>query len=153
MKAILFGLTEFGLVWLGSYYALYTQWFLGKFEPPGDFYGALFGGFLVAGAWGLVHNGAMLLSRLTLLGRAKRGTAPRDGRLLAVSGRAVAIDDPLIAPFSGSPCIVFGYTVERTRVVTRGTGSERHYGRIRAVSVRHREPAWPNENPRVSDSR
>ena len=45
--------------------------------------------------------------------RALNAEAPRDGRLEAASGPIRVLDQPLVAPFTGQPCVAYDYDVKR----------------------------------------
>ncbi len=128
MKALGKGCIEFLIVWtlaaLGLYYAFQQQ-----FTRPGPMWGAVIGGFLVAGSWGLIRNALQARSQASLVRRALAGEWPRDGAPFAAIGQPVALRETLQTPFGNRPCALYSYELSRTdslRVRTnRGHRTER----------------------------
>lgn len=130
MNAIAQGCLEFLVVW-GLAAAGLHQVFSGQFEPPGDLWGAVGGGFLIASGWGLLRNLLMSLRRRRLL---RRESPPVDGKECASAGNIFAIGEPLKTPFEQQECISYGYDVTQQRYIS-SRGLEKQQSRIEKLSL------------------
>lgn len=88
-----------------------------RLRLPGPVAGGLtgFGAFVSFIAYGFVQGSLNLLPARRLLSRAARGEQVlEDGQPAAVSGPIHAVEGqvPMEAPFTGRPCLAYGYTVE-----------------------------------------
>ncbi len=115
------GCLELIVIWALASFGLYS-FFNGKFEPPGDIWGAVAGGMLISWAWGLSRNIYYAKVRLRLLQQAKRGMMPSDGKLFAAAGPIRPLLDPLRTPFQQTECVVYGYELFAERKVRTGSG-------------------------------
>jgi hypothetical protein len=84
----------------------YFYWLRSVFPPPGVYIGAAVVGFLVLCCLGALSNARRALKDWSLASFARHGLPPRDGELIAVTGTIHPLGEPLIAPFSGEPCVV-----------------------------------------------
>jgi hypothetical protein len=97
-----------------------------RFTEPAPFWSAIAGGFLVAGAWGLLRNAWQARGQAQLIRNAMQGLWPQDGSASAVIGTAVALEEPLVTPFQKRPCVLYSYELSRTeRVKYRGSSGSR----------------------------
>lgn len=111
------------LLSLGLYLALavgYFCWLDSVFEPPGTYIGAGVVGFLVLCCLGALSNARTALRDWSLAAIARHGLPPRDGELTAVAGTIHPLGEPLIAPFSGQPCVVCEYALASRARVAQG---------------------------------
>ncbi len=90
---------------IGGYY----YWFDQVFEPPGSWIGAGVAGFLVMCGLGALTNAARAWGDWSRVSTARRDVQLIDGRVSAVAGEIRAIGEPLLAPFSGTPCVLCEY--------------------------------------------
>jgi len=108
LRGCIFALVLYAALVVGYYF-----WMDTVFEFPYSLYGALGVGLVVllclgalGGAWTAWKDWSLLLA-------AERGQPPRDGRVYAAAGEILPVDQPLIAPFSGVPCILCEYDLSR----------------------------------------
>ncbi len=90
---------------IGGYY----YWFDQVFEPPGSWIGAGVVGFLVMCGLGALTNAARAWGDWSRVSTARRDVQLIDGRVSAVAGEIRPIGEPLLAPFSGTPCVLCEY--------------------------------------------
>ncbi len=134
MGAIKRGCLEFLIVWGLAGFAMLSQ-FQGKFEPPGDQWGAGIGGFFVACAWGSFRNALIAIKRRQLLASARQGARPVDGKTYAAAGTIRALGEPLKTPFQKRSCISYGYDLSVEQLVTTGTSDNRTTRHEKNVSM------------------
>ena len=106
------------LVLWSALFALYLWFFTGRFEWPGNLFGAFFGS-LFAGI-GLGGLGHLYYARrdTAAFRRAERRQPPVDGQLTVVAGRIRPLGAPLTSPLGGRPCVAYDYDVV-TRIKPR----------------------------------
>ena len=123
MNALRRGCSEFVVIWVIAGYVFYS-YFQSRFEPPGDVWGSVGGGLLIAFAWGSVRNVFFAISRKSLLSQMSVNNRPEDGHVFAAVGPAVPIDEPLRSPIGDEACVAYGYHVySRELVRYRGPSS------------------------------
>ncbi len=134
MRTLGRGCLELLIIWAICGAGLY-QYYLGRFEPPGDLYGAIGGGMAVAMAWGSLRNIWQALQQRRLIAAAKTGLRPEDGKPFAAAGMIRALREPLLTPFTKRECVISSYEVYREEVRTTGTGSNRRTDRVKTVAL------------------
>ena len=107
----------------------YFFWLDTVFDPPESYIGAAIVGLIVFFSLGAILGSRRAYKDWSLVAAAQRGDAPRDGRLVAAVGEIHPVGEPLVAPFSGLPCILCEYDLSRhTRSVQssdqQNTGSD-----------------------------
>lgn len=83
------------------------------FKPQEAWIGAAIWGCATWLCIGSFWNGLLLGSTLRALRNAREGVAPIDGEMSAVAGRLEPYKDPVIAPFSQQPCVIYEYEISR----------------------------------------
>ena len=123
MNALRRGCSEFVVIWVIAGYVFYG-YFESRFEPPGDVWGSVGGGLLIACAWGAMRNLVTTIFRKRLLSQMSMNSRPEDGQVFAAVGPAVPIDEALRSPIEGEACVAYGYHVySRELVRYRGPSS------------------------------
>ncbi|MFH1299567.1 MAG: hypothetical protein ABIK07_00805 [Planctomycetota bacterium] len=110
---------------LGFWFAVaggYWYWFDQVFDPPGSIVGAIFVGLIVSMCFGSIMNARTALRDWSLASAYRNGLRLADGRIVAVSGTIHPVDQPLIAPFSGTECVICEYDLGRPGSETSQTG-------------------------------
>jgi len=108
--------------------------------PPGDTVGvAIFAGFfawmtanlltVAVGAW---RERSALLAGLA-------GAAPVDGRHTVLVGRIESVGPPLLAPFSGTPCVGYSFEVFQIRGGAQRSHKAVYYDASRRAASRETE--------------
>jgi hypothetical protein len=110
-------------LWTGLSVA-YWFWLDTVFEPPTSYWASALVGFIVLCCLGSIGAARRALRDWSLISANQRGLAPRDGRLVAVAGTIHPVGEPLIAPFSGIPCVICEYDLSRQRREAGSTGPE-----------------------------
>jgi hypothetical protein len=105
-KGCLLGLLLFAVL-TGLYYLA----FHGRFSPPGDWIGALVGGFFLLVAVDGLRGILTELRNRARLDRALAGEPFVDGQPVAAIGPLMALGQPIAAPFSQKPCVAYSYQV------------------------------------------
>ena len=97
------------LVMLAGLMFGYYYWLDQVFEPPGSIIGGGVVGFLVLCCLGALNTARAALKDWSRLSSARFDALPGDGRLAAVSGTIHPVREPLVAPFSHTPCVLCEY--------------------------------------------
>lgn len=87
----------------------YFFWLDTVFDRPGSYYGAAGLGLVVFLSIGALMNARTAWKDWSLASSARHAFPPRDGRLFAACGPIQPIGQPILAPFSGSPCCLCEY--------------------------------------------
>lgn len=101
------------LVMYAAIAAGYWFWLDTVFEPPGSYWGAAGLGFVVFCCIGALMNARTAWKDWALANAARSQTPPRDGRLMAACGPIQPVGQPLLAPFSHSPCCLVEYDLSQ----------------------------------------
>lgn len=96
------------LLWASLSYA-YFYWLDQTFEPPGSVIGGLVSGFAVLCCIGALTNAWTAWRTASQVASAPGDLQLVDGRLVTISGTIHPLGEPLIAPFSASPCVICEY--------------------------------------------
>lgn len=118
------------LVLWGGLWTLYAYLLSSVLDLTGSFFAGGFVGLMVlAFAGGLIESRSIWRSRRAV-SNAIRQAPLVDGRLTAVIGEVVPIDDPAEAPFSGEPCILCEYSIKDPRKSdsSRTESKDPHFG-------------------------
>lgn len=94
--------------WLAVSYAYY-RWFDTVFDPPGGIIGALVAGFATWCCVGSLLNAWKAWGDGGRIRRALAGEEFRDGKLVAVCGEIQSTGEVMLAPFSGTQCVICEY--------------------------------------------
>jgi hypothetical protein len=102
----------FFLIWGASFL---TLWFAYHqvFYPPGDAVGAGLLSFFFALGIGAIRKGRMEGKDALIVARVAE--APVDGQRIAIEGTIEPTGEPLRAPLSGAPCVVYDYSMSHWR--------------------------------------
>jgi hypothetical protein len=124
LRGCLLSLLLFAALVVGYYFWLSTV-----FLPPTSYWASGLVGFIVLCSIGAIVNAKNAWRDWSLIAASQRGLPPRDGRLVAVCGEIHPVGEPLVAPFSGAPCVICEYDLSRHRRPTssssgEGTGSD-----------------------------
>jgi hypothetical protein len=85
--------------------------------PPGDTVGvAIFAGFFAWMTANMLTVAVGAWRERSALRAGLAGAAPVDGRHTVLVGRIEAVGPPLLAPFSGTPCVAYSFEVLQMRV-------------------------------------
>jgi len=87
----------------------YFFWLDTVFDRPGSYYGAAGLGFVVFCCLGALMNARTAWKDWSLARAARHQFPPRDGQLFAAAGPIQPINQPLLAPFSNTPCCLCEY--------------------------------------------
>jgi hypothetical protein len=112
------------LLYLGVYALTavgYFFWLDSVWDRPGSYWAAALVALFVLFGCGAIVNARSAYRDWRLILAAQTGLPPRDGRLLAVAGTIHPVGQPLIAPFSGEPCVLCEYDLTRGRPVGSST--------------------------------
>ena len=90
----------FAVLWFGAHELFY---------PPGDWIGAALVSFFFALGTGGLRRARIERRDAAIVARAEG--APADGERVAIAGTLEAIGEPLHAPLSGEPCLVYDYSI------------------------------------------
>jgi hypothetical protein len=96
------------LTWAGAFAAL---WWGARelFYPPGDWIGAALVSFFVALGIGGLRKARIDRRDAAIVARPEG--PPRDGERVAIAGTLEATGEPLLAPLSRQPCLVYDYSI------------------------------------------
>jgi hypothetical protein len=94
------------------------------FDPPGQYIGAGVVALLTGGCLGSLYNARVAYREWSLAAAARAGLPWTDGRWTAVAGEIHPIGEPLIAPFSGEPCVLCEYDVTTQKRVRSASENE-----------------------------
>jgi len=104
MKSIFQFLLSWGVPFLALWYGAHQL-----FYPPGDWIGAALVSFFVALGIGGVRKGRLERRDASIVARPEG--PPKDGERVAVAGTIEPTGEPLRAPLSGRPCVVYDYSI------------------------------------------
>jgi hypothetical protein len=96
------------LFWAALSYAYY-YWLDQTFEPPGSVIGGIVAGFVVLCCIGALNNARLAWGVASQVASARGDLQLVDGRKVTVSGTIHPLGEPLIAPFSATPCVICEY--------------------------------------------
>jgi hypothetical protein len=107
----------------------YYWWLSQMFDPPGVWIGAAIVGLLAAFCLGSIINAGVAYREWSLLAAARHDLPWSDGRWTAVAGEIHPVSEPLVAPFSGEPCVMCEYDVgSQHRISQRSQSGEGNPG-------------------------
>jgi ankyrin repeat protein len=92
-------------------FAAYVGWLGEMFDPPGVYIGAGVVALIVGGCLGTLYNARVAYREWSLVAAARHGMPSSDGRWTAIAGEIHPVTEPLIAPFSGEPCVLCEYDI------------------------------------------
>lgn len=91
------------------------HWFLEFYvDPPAVWIASGVMGLLSWFCIGSLWNGLSLGGTIAALRNGRDGVTPQDGTLSAVEGEIHPYAEPIIAPMSGDPCVIYEYEISRT---------------------------------------
>jgi hypothetical protein len=111
------------LMWGALSYAYY-YWLDQTFEPPGSVIGGIVAGFVVLCCTGALMNARTAWSVASQVTSARGDLQLVDGRKVTVSGTIHPLGEPLIAPFSASPCVICEYDLASQKRLTAGSDNK-----------------------------
>ena len=111
------------LMWGALSYAYY-YWLDQTFEPPGSVIGGIIAGFVVMCCIGALTNARTAWSVASQVASARGDLQLVDGRQVTVSGTIHPLGEPLIAPFSASPCVICEYDLASQKRLTAGSDNK-----------------------------
>jgi hypothetical protein len=117
------------LFWAALSYAYY-HWLDQTFEPPGSVIGGIVAGFVVLCCIGALNNARLAWGVASQVASARGDLQLVDGRKVTVSGTIHPLGEPLIAPFSATPCVICEYDLagqKRLNPSTDNTNSGSDY--------------------------
>jgi len=106
------------LLFAGIYFCYYRE--IQKDLVPCLFLSILFSFLLVLGCLAVVGAFTELRDR-RIIKSAQRGDLLKDGKRCAVLGSMAPLGEPLLAPFSHSPCVAYQYRIYHRVRTTKGT--------------------------------
>src|SRR5436190_2593439 len=116
LRGCLLSLLLFAALGYGYYY-----WLDQTFEPPGDIIGGLIAGFVVLCCIGALMNARTAWRTASQVSSARGDLQLVDGRLVTVSGTIHPLGEPLIAPFSATPCVICEYDLASQKRLNPGS--------------------------------
>jgi hypothetical protein len=125
LRACLLSLLFLAALGYGYYY-----WLDQTFEPPGSMIGGAIAGFAVMCCIGALNNARTAWGVASRVSSARGDLQLVDGRLVTVSGTIHPIGEPLIAPFTATPCVICEYDLasqKRLSAATDNTNSGSDY--------------------------
>src|SRR5690242_20296693 len=108
------------LLWGALSYA-YFYWLDQTFEPPGSVIGGLIAGFAVLCCIGALTNARTAWRTASQVASGRGDLHLVDGRQVTVSGTIHPLSEPLIAPFSASPCVICEYDLASQKRLNPGS--------------------------------
>jgi hypothetical protein len=116
----------------------YYYWFDQVFEPPASIIAAIVVGFLVLCCLGALNNARTAWKDGSRVAAARFGAQLVDGRVATVAGTIHPVGEPLIAPFSRTPCVICEYDIashDRASASDNGNSGSDYAGFLMAPSV------------------
>ncbi|WP_425617021.1 ankyrin repeat domain-containing protein [Anatilimnocola sp. NA78] len=113
LRGCLFALLLYAGIAVGYFFWLDTV-----FDRPGSYYGAAALGFVVFCCLGALMNARTAWKDWSLASYARHQFPPRDGQLFAAAGPIQPINQPLLAPFSNTPCCLCEYDLSTAQPST-----------------------------------
>ena len=102
----------------------YYYWLDQTFEPPASIVAGGIVGFLVLCCLGALNNARIAWSDGSRAAAARHDLNLVDGRLTTVSGTIHPLGEPLLAPFSGTPCILCEYDLTSQKRLSAASDNE-----------------------------
>lgn len=106
---------------------VYYLWLAQTFDSPENWIGALVAGFATFCCIGALLNAWKAAKDRSLLKYSHDHWPPSDGRLIAAAGVIVPAGDPVIAPFSGTKCVLCEYEIQTTYTSDGKTREQTEY--------------------------
>ncbi len=113
VRGCLLALVAYACVAAGYYW-----WLNQVFEPPANWIGALVAGFATFCCWGALLNAWRFAKDRRLVRAAQDDLPPLDGQIVAAVGTIHPFDKPVVAPFSGTKCVLCEYEIKT--ITSRG---------------------------------
>lgn len=119
-KGCLLSLLLWGALGACYYYILHE-----RYEPPADWIGAIVGSLLSLFGIGALRNIALQIRDSRLVKAATRARIPNKREVTAITGRIHSVDEPLLSPFTHTPCVLYSYEIFDRYTQKVGSGSDR----------------------------
>lgn len=107
LRGCVFALIAYAAVAYG-----YFWWLNQVFEPPVNWIGALVAGFATFCCWGALLNAWRFSQDRRLVRAAQEDLPPLDGQIVAAVGTIHSFEKPVVAPFSGTKCVLCEYEIQ-----------------------------------------
>jgi hypothetical protein len=102
----------------------YYYWLDQTFEPPASWIAGILAGFFVMCCLGALNNARTAWRDASQVSSAKQDLQLADGRLATISGTIHPVGEPLIAPFSATPCVICEYDIASQKRLSAGSDNE-----------------------------
>lgn len=112
------------LLFLAALGYAYYYWLDQTFEPPGSMIGGGIAGFVVMCCIGALNNARIAWRVGSQVSSARGDLQLVDGRLVTVSGAIHPVGEPLIAPFTATPCVICEYDLASQKRLSSGTDNQ-----------------------------
>jgi hypothetical protein len=112
LRGCLLALAMYAAICVGYFFWLDTV-----FDRPASYYGSAALGLVVFLSLGALLNARNAWRDWSLGNAARHAFPPREGRLFAACGPIYPVDQPILAPFSGTPCCLCEYDLSTTEPV------------------------------------